>query len=171
MAASSLNDLQAELSPEIIGKKSSDSSVNHPTVASLELAEQALEDIKLFLATMRKGAKGADKDANRFDSHQRARQEFRFLQKRNSILGSDLFSDPAWDILLLLYSSLPERDFLIVREFSTMAAIPVTTALRWVAILENRGLVARRVDQNDRRAVNVSITERGCDLMARSFTE
>lgn len=171
MVASSLDGLRAEPSSEVVGDKSADRSVGYPTVASLELAEQALEDIKLFLATMRKGARGVDKNANRFDTHQRARQEFRFLQKRNAILGSDLFSDPAWDILLLLYSSLPEREFLIIREFSTMAAIPVTTALRWVSILENRGLVARRGDQNDRRAVNVSITERGCDLMARSFAE
>jgi hypothetical protein len=63
---------------------------------------------------------------------------------RSEIAGtSDLFSDPAWDILLHLFIAGCEGRRLSVSAVCASAVAPESTALRWIAILETRGMIVR----------------------------
>lgn len=144
-----------------------------PSMRSLELAEQGLADVRRFVEGARKSLFSVDSGQPQFavDPHQQASREIRKRDTRNALLGDDLFSDPAWDILLLLFSELPRREYLMMKDFALKARVPLTTALRWVSALENRGLVWRRGDSHDKRAANVGLTTRGKDLLVRYFAD
>lgn len=70
-------------------------------------------------------------------------------KRRSSILSKSIFGEPAWDILLHLYTA---RDMaLTVRQLVFLVNEPKTTLLRWIAYLEEKRLVSRRADDHDRR--------------------
>lgn len=60
---------------------------------------------------------------------------------REAIFGKDLFSDPAWDILLELYAAHLAARTIYLSEIGTAIGAPGFTATRWVSALENRGFV------------------------------
>jgi DNA-binding MarR family transcriptional regulator len=99
----------------------------------------------------------------------RAKAVLQQRQRRSELFGEDLFSDPVWDMLLLLFSEQPIRDHVKVRDFQFLARVPMSTTLRWLAVLEDRGLIWRRGDDADRRATNVGLTKRAGDLMMAYF--
>lgn len=89
---------------------------------------------------------------------------------RATFFGEDLFGDPAWDILLELYSCELGQQRISVSSASAAADVPATTALRWMAVLEEKNLVAREKDPLDGRRVWISLTSHGRLLMDRYFT-
>lgn len=99
------------------------------------------------------------------------RQTIMARRRREQVLGQDLFADPAWDILLELYAYTLEQRRLTVTDLSLAAAVPVSTALRWLAKLINDGLIIRRGDHRDRRQVWVELTARGRSAMDRIVAE
>jgi Winged helix DNA-binding domain len=78
---------------------------------------------------------------------------------RDQGLGGDLFSDPAWNILLDAYASSLDGSQVSVSDACIAARAPYTTGLRWLRILEQRGLIVRENDQTDKRRVYVSLTD------------
>ena len=68
---------------------------------------------------------------------------------------------PAWDILLDLYRARSARQEISVSSASIGAACAATTALRWLAILEEMQLTERRPDADDKRRVFVDLTNDG----------
>lgn len=79
-----------------------------------------------------------------------------FRRARAAMFGQDLFSDPAWDILLQLYAARLEGRRLGLGDFEGVCA--ATTLARWVAILERRGLVACSLDCSDPRNFSLEIS-------------
>ena len=88
---------------------------------------------------------------------------------RESIFGDDLFADPAWDMLLELYAAELGQQRVATSELCIGAAVPATTALRWIEKLHDKGFVARRDDPLDGRRVWIELTEEGLSLMRRYF--
>lgn len=84
---------------------------------------------------------------------------------------SDLFGDPAWDILLDLVYAERDHKSVSVTSACMAASVPPTTALRWVTILENRGYIERMQDKLDGRRRYVMLTEKGRTLMNRFFAQ
>ena len=82
-----------------------------------------------------------------------------------------LFSDPAWDILLELYASELAQQRMTISRLCVAAAVPSSTALRWVGTLEKNGLIERRDDPLDGRRVFVSLTGKGRDALNAYFSE
>ena len=159
---------------EMIGFKARPAATQPmPTLGALELAEHGLADIRRLMENVRRAIIGSNEENENSvtDLHRRARLEIKNRQSRNALLGDDLFSDPAWDILLLLFAELPLRKHLLIKEFALRARVPLTTTIRWLYALENRGLIWRCEDERDRRATNVGLTERGRDLMATHFAD
>jgi DNA-binding MarR family transcriptional regulator len=89
---------------------------------------------------------------------------------RESYFDRDLFADPAWDMMLDLLASKLEGRRVSVSSLCLAAAVPQTTALRWIRLLGERGLVERSEDLLDARRVYVSLsasaTERLVALLA-----
>ena len=82
--------------------------------------------------------------------------------------SSDLFGEPAWDILLGLYVAGQAQQKLSVSGVCDVARVPLTTGLRWIERLEKEGWVHRSPDPVDRRRFWVLLTERASTLM-RSY--
>nr|WP_255630860.1 winged helix DNA-binding protein [Novosphingobium sp. FKTRR1] len=94
-----------------------------------------------------------------------ARELYVARRRRGRHLSSDLFGEPTWDILLDLYAATREGRRVPTTSACIGADVPPTTALRWLRILESRGLVAREDDGRDGRRTFVYLTERGLEAM------
>ena len=81
-------------------------------------------------------------------------------RQRAEHFPDDLFADPAWDILLELYAAELGQRRMPVTSLCIGAAVPATTALRWIGTLETRNLLVRRPDPMDARRFFVSLTDR-----------
>lgn len=75
----------------------------------------------------------------------------RIRRNRAHFFEAELFADPAWDILLELYAAELGQHRVSITALCAGACVPATTALRWIALLERKGLIARRPDPLDGR--------------------
>lgn len=99
-----------------------------------------------------------------------ARQTYHDRRRRTKIFQSEeLFGEPAWDILLDLFIAAKERRRVSVTSACIGSAVPSTTALRWIAILEKQGLLMREADPGDARRVYVKLSARGYAAMLEYF--
>lgn len=97
------------------------------------------------------------------------RSIIRARRRRANYFDADLFADPAWDILLDLYAGEISQRRSTVSSTCVAAAVPPTTALRWIGSLEARGLIQRRNDPLDGRRVYVSLTARALEALSNYF--
>jgi hypothetical protein len=86
---------------------------------------------------------------------------------RASFFGAHLFADPAWDILLQAYVALLEKEPLLVSTICRESVVPATTALRWISVLEQEGLLVRRHDPEGERRWWLEMSESGRNVMER----
>lgn len=94
-----------------------------------------------------------------------ARELYAGRRRRARYLSADLFGEPTWDILLDLYVSMREGHRVPTTSACIGAHVPPTTALRWLRILETRGLVEREEDGRDGRRTFVKLTQQGLAAM------
>ena len=99
------------------------------------------------------------------------RRVIRQRQLRARFFDSDLFADPAWDMLLDLTAASGERARVSVTSLCIASGVPPTTALRWIGQMTEAGLFMRVEDENDRRRAFIALTEKAADAMARYFAE
>ena len=101
-----------------------------------------------------------------------ARNIYRGRRMRAGVIGDEsLFGEPAWDLLLDLFIAEAEGKRLSVTAACIGAAVPTSTALRWIVILESRGLVRRENDPTDARRVFLHLTSEGYTRMTRYFLQ
>lgn len=94
-----------------------------------------------------------------------AREAYNIRRRRARFLPMDLFGEPTWDILLDLYVATRENRPVPTTSACIGANVPPTTALRWLRILEARGLVDREEDVRDGRRTFVRLSEQGLAAM------
>lgn len=88
---------------------------------------------------------------------------------RDRIFGADLFSDPAWNLLLHLYIGEKSDQPCSVSSLCLAVDLPQSTGLRWVIALERSGNVRRRTDPLDRRKTSVSLTAAAIERMEKAL--
>lgn len=108
-------------------------------------------------------------DDAKLPSYRDIQRLIRARRLREEIFGDAMFADPAWDMLLQLYASERCQASLTVSALCAGAAVPPTTALRWIKALEGYGYIERRNDHLDRRRVHLSLSARGRELMETYF--
>ena len=96
---------------------------------------------------------------------QEIRLAIRSRRMRGQFFQGELFADPAWDMLLDLYASELERRQVSVSSLCIAAAVPPTTALRWIGTLHDAGLFERKADPTDRRRAYIGLSAKGLDGM------
>jgi hypothetical protein len=69
-----------------------------------------------------------------------------------------MFADPAFDMLLELFADHEEGRKTSIKSCSLAARTPPTTALRWIAMLEQEGLITRHIDTEDARRTLLRLT-------------
>jgi predicted transcriptional regulator len=92
-------------------------------------------------------------------------------RRRAKLFGPNLFGEPAWDILLDLFIASETGKKISVTSACIGAAVPLTTALRWLSMLEARGLILRENDEKDARRSNVRLSDLGRELMEQYLSE
>lgn len=103
---------------------------------------------------------------------QRAKAVRRMLRQRRmreQYFPADLFADPAWDMLLDLYAARLERQPVSVSSLCIAAAVPATTALRWIKTMTDAGLFLRKDDPDDGRRIFIALAEGAYDALGRYF--
>lgn len=101
-------------------------------------------------------------------SAERVRSAIRERGLRTEHFG-DLFSDPAWDILLELFASRLEHRRHSVGTLCESINVPMTTTLRWLTALEQARLICRHQDPLDSRRVFIVLSENGSASMVNYF--
>lgn len=99
------------------------------------------------------------------------RRIIRQRQLRARFFDSDLFADPAWDMLLDLTAARGEQARVSVTSLCIAASVPPTTALRWIGQLTEAGLFVRVEDEADRRRAFIALSDKAADAMAHYFAE
>ncbi|WP_447763443.1 winged helix DNA-binding protein [Sphingopyxis panaciterrae] len=82
-----------------------------------------------------------------------------------------LLADPGWDMLLDLYAAHYEGQKVSVSSLCIAAAVPATTALRWIRTLEEEGHIDRSQDPHDGRRIYLALSEAARTRMDRYFDD
>ena len=101
-------------------------------------------------------------------SAQEIRAAIRARRMRAQFFAGDLFADPAWDMLLDLFAAELEQRRVSVSSLCIAAAVPPTTALRWIGTMHDSGLFQRQADPSDRRRAYIALSAKGLESM-RSY--
>lgn len=84
---------------------------------------------------------------------------------REDSFGPGLFADPAWDILLDLYSADARGECVQISSLALAARVPHSTAIRWAKIMTGKGLIDRHKDPRDARRIHVRLSASARALM------
>ena len=90
---------------------------------------------------------------------------------RSRFFEEELFADPAWDMLLDLLQAEIAQLRVPVSSLCIAAAVPATTALRWLKTMTDKGIFLRRADPHDGRRVFVELSPSASEGMRRYFAE
>ncbi len=99
------------------------------------------------------------------------REAIKLRRLRDSYFQADLFADPAWDIMLDLFAARLEGISVSVSSLCIAAAVPATTALRWVTGMTTSGILLRRHDPKDARRVFIELSNETAAQMTTYFSE
>ena len=99
------------------------------------------------------------------------REVIRARRVRARYFDETLFADPAWDMLLDLLQAEIAQHRVPVSSLCIAAAVPPTTALRWIKTMTDAGLFLRRSDPHDGRRVFVELSPGASESIRRYFSE
>lgn len=104
-------------------------------------------------------AKSTDVDQETPISPALVRRLIRLRRDRDRHFPAEIFADPAWDMLLDLTAARMEGVDVPVSSLCVAAAVPTTTALRWIRTLSEAGMLQRRIDTSDARRSFVTLSD------------
>ncbi len=149
-----------------------------PSAARLR---QLSDEVSRIAATLARLSVGPGAPAERIEappqgeapavSLETVRQVIRSRRMRARFFDEELFADPAWDMLLDLLQAEIAQHRGPVSSLCIAAAVPATTALRWIKTMTDAGLFKRRADPHDGRRVFVELAPTASDAMRRFFGE
>ena len=87
------------------------------------------------------------------------RDTIKLRRLRERFFDAELFADPAWDILLDLKAATQEGQKVSVSSLCIAAAVPPTTALRWITAMTENGMLVRQQDPDDARRVFIGLSD------------
>ncbi|HMP55722.1 MAG TPA: MarR family transcriptional regulator [Novosphingobium sp.] len=118
-----------------------------------------------FLLAIDRGRTDRDTDLINY-----AKRLYDERRKRDAVFNDpDLFGEPAWDILLDLMHAEHMGKRVSITSACIGSAVPSTTALRWIKILEGKGLIERFFDERDARRSFIRLSKTGLTKMKIYF--
>lgn len=85
--------------------------------------------------------------------------------RHNAFEQEYITGEPCWDALLDLCIAEIEGRRVGVTSLCIASGVPVTTALRWLSLLERDGMIERQADPRDKRRTFIRITKRTFENM------
>jgi hypothetical protein len=104
-------------------------------------------------------ARTTDADPGVVVSPAMVRRLIRLRRDRERHFPAEIFADPAWDMLLDLTAARMEGIDVPVSSLCIAAAVPTTTALRWIRTLSEAGMLQRSTDPVDARRSFVTLSD------------
>ncbi len=101
----------------------------------------------------------------------RLRGAIKARRARDTFFPAAIFGEPAWDMLLDLAVAAAEARDTAVSSLCIAAAVPTTTALRWIRTLCDAGLFERRDDPADARRAFISLSPGAMQAMAHYLAQ
>ena len=142
---------------------------------------QLSEEVSRIASTLARLSEGPAAPVHRFPvssgqtapdvSAETVRAVIRARRLRSRYFPEELFADPAWDMLLDLLQAEICHLRVPVSSLCIAAAVPATTALRWLKTMVQEGLFLRRADPHDGRRVFVELAPQASDALRRYFSE
>ena len=102
---------------------------------------------------------------------EQVRYVIRARRLRARFFDAELFADPAWDMLLDLLAAEIQQHRVPVSSLCIAAAVPATTALRWIKTLTDNQMFVRRADPHDGRRIFVELSPAASQGMHAYFAE
>lgn len=87
---------------------------------------------------------------------------------RSEVIAGDLFSDPAWDMLLELFASELAGKTILAAGLARVANVTERSAYRWIEALHQKGLIILTEPLNG--DAKVLLSNRGSAQMQRYFS-
>jgi DNA-binding MarR family transcriptional regulator len=100
-----------------------------------------------------------------------ARAEYSGRRRCERIFDEHIFAEPAWDMLLNLYIQGQQAQPVSIRALRIAAAVPQTTAVRWIRRLDSLKYIKRSPSPDDNRVIHVTLSDRGQKLIERYLRE
>lgn len=94
-----------------------------------------------------------------------AREEYDARRRRDQLLGVDLSAEPGWDMLLDLYVEHDRGQPVELARLHATLPVALTTALRWIGLLIDAGLVKQRRAEDNRDRIELELTTRGTETL------
>ena len=88
---------------------------------------------------------------------------------RSRFFDEEHFADPAWDMMLELFHAELCQRRVAVSSLCIAAAVPATTALRWLKALTEKGLFIRHCDPFDGRRIYVELAPETSNALREYF--
>ena len=123
------------------------------------------------IAPSHRAGRGDEGEAPPAVSVEQVRSVIRARRLRSRFFAEDLFADPAWDMLLDLLQAEIAQLRVPVSCLCIAAAVPATTALRWLRTMVDQNLFLRRADPHDGRRVFVELAPETSRALRRYFAE
>lgn len=98
-----------------------------------------------------------------------AYNEYNERRLRAEYLPDQFLGEPGWDILLDLLIAKTSGLRISITSACIASQVPSTTALRWLQVLEDDGLIWRTDDTKDKRRAWVELTDSGYRAMTEYF--
>lgn len=99
-----------------------------------------------------------------------AHLELKKRVRRKELVPEQIFGEPGWEILLLLYVEQHSTRLNIAR-LSSQLGLPGTSALRWLNFLEENALVERDPNPIDQRSAFLRLTVKAIKALDIYFSE
>lgn len=99
------------------------------------------------------------------------RTMLRLRRQRDHLFAGELFADPAWDMMLDLMAARIERLKVAVSSLCIAAAVPPTTALRWIRTLTELGIFVRVADPTDGRRIFIELSDAAANAVLNFLGE
>jgi DNA-binding MarR family transcriptional regulator len=93
---------------------------------------------------------------------QKARQILAIRQRRTNFFAKAMFGEPAWDILLVLYTA---GEGLTMNRLAQLSGVSQATGLRWMNYLSDQKLIRLESHPTDARSLRVLLTEKGREAL------
>ena len=90
---------------------------------------------------------------------------------RAHYFDEELFADPAWDMMLDLFRAELCQRRIATSSLCVAAAVPATTALRWIKAMTEKGLFVRHDDPFDGRRVYIELAPVVSEALRRYFAK
>jgi DNA-binding MarR family transcriptional regulator len=170
---SRLSDISTDMDPQRLRRLADEVSRIARSLASLSGQPRPLEGYGASLVSdVHQSFRSEPSDlagAPTLPSPEEIRRLLRLRRLRENFFDPSLFADPAWDMLLDLLAARLEEAQVAVSSLCIAAAVPPTTALRWIKAMTDHGLFERCADPDDGRRIFIRLSDGATQSMARYF--